>query len=72
MYFFNQGEHMCHILADPKDGTGLCGAEMCGLELWRLKAGRPAKRLRQEKPDEISLCPRCESLSPTPSASVNN
>ena len=72
MYFFNQGEHMCHILADVKAGAGLCGAEMCGLELWRLEAGRPAKRLTQEKPAEIPLCPRCESLSPAPSVTVNN
>lgn len=63
MYFFNQGERMYHILADSKSGAGLCGAEMCGLELWRLQAGRPTKRLTQEKPADVSLCPQCEGLS---------
>jgi hypothetical protein len=63
---------MCHILADSDSGAGLCGAEMCGLELWRLQACRPTKRLTQEKPSDISLCPQCESLSPALSAPANN
>ena len=69
MYFFKQGEHMCHMLADAETGTAWCGAQMSRLELWRLQAGRPTKRLTPEKPADIPLCPRCEGLSSE--ASVN-
>ena len=72
MYFFKQGEHMCHILADAQAGIARCGAEMSGLELWRLQAGRPAKRLTPEKPPDIPLCPRCEVSSPADSVNADN
>jgi len=72
MYFFKQGEHMCHILADEQAGTARCGAEMDGLDRWRLQAGRPAKRLTQEKPADTPLCPRCEVVSPAASVTADN
>jgi hypothetical protein len=62
MYFFTSQGAVCHILDDSEDGKAPapCGAKLSRLELLRLRAGMPTKKVTGEKPVNVPLCKHCE------------